>query len=245
MSFWSNVTSLFGNSNDRVAEVAAKAVQLSYSPFYQEMKYLIAQNGGNVIDGKPFLFGIRDDSAIDKFNDRVGILHQMGRECVVSHYWGSTDPGLEWVRNPWGGSVGAAMLCLGVYTDVWRLGNRKSFAKKLGLRKFDVFRQDGSRVRITKDVNKDGMITPGEPVKEGNFEIQFHPMSYNDHGARVGRFSAGCQGPRKMSDFMEIREICEAYNNEVGGRNRFSYALFHKDNSALPMELQRYWFEVA
>lgn len=199
---------------------------------YQVLKNLIIKNGGNYKDGKPFLIGIRDDSEIDKFNDLIVMLYKHEGQEKLFVCKGTTDPGLHWTESPINGYSGAAIVCEGVYNDVWIRGVRKSFKKycKGGI----VLRQNGSRIKIRRDIDKDGVGDSDEPVSEGNYEVQFHCMGINDKEHKVGRWSAGCIGPMKISDYNYIMNVLEYYDAATGKKNRWSFWLTNKNNGNLP-----------
>lgn len=208
----------------------------------EKMVNLIVKHGGEYRKGKPFLFGVRNDSKIDRFNDVVGVIYETPEgllKCFQCN--GTTDPGAPWVQNPWPGQPGAAMLCLGVYNDVWQIGKRGGkFAQLFGKTKVEVLRQDGSTVRVARDIDKDGKIDVDEPVISGNFEIQFHPMSTTDRASehkKVGRWSAGCQGPARLTDWLFILQVLKNYDKEHG-RQRYGYALFDVSQEGLPAEVK-------
>lgn len=185
----------------------------------------------------PILFGIRDESHVNTFNDIVGIQYWENNIPKVLVTSGTTDPGLPWILKPMrlGGS---AILATGLHQDIWRLGNRKSIGKNY--KNIIVFRQDGSSCKIYRDKNKDGKVQPYEPIQNGNFEIQFHPMSgKRGQSARVGYWSAGCQGPNDYEAYKQIRGVAIDYDKKTKKRNRYSYLLMGRigDQSNYPEEL--------
>ena len=102
-----------------------------------------------------------------------------------------------------------------------------------------MLRQNGSSCLIYRDKNRDGKVQRWEPTQRGNFEIQFHPMvGKKGKSARVGRWSAGCQGPNDIEAYWQIVDIVENYDLETDSRNRISYLLMGKigDSSNYPQE---------
>jgi len=90
-------------------------------------------------------------------------------------------------------------------------------------------RQDGSSMKIYRDKNRSGKIELSKDVaQKGNFEIQFHPM----YGKKVGRYSAGCQGPNNLEAYHEIMSVPIAYDRRTEQHNRYSYALLGLQGNA-------------
>lgn len=210
---------------------------------YEKMRDLIIKQGGNFVPGKPFMFGIRNDSNTNRFNDVIGILYTENEVNKVFICKGTTDPGLYWVKHPIAGKPGAAMISFGIHNNLWIRGKRSSLG---GRKNVEILRQNGSKVRISRDIDKDGHIDENEPIIYGPNEIQFHPMGFSDReiGRIVGKWSAGCQGAMKISDFHKIMGILTKFDIENPRKgnikfNRWSYGVFDYKNTRIPLRIRK------
>jgi len=200
---------------------------------YARIRDMIIDAGGNFKVGKPFLFGVRKENRTehnkDIFNDVIGVLYGANK---IFYCVGTTDPGIYWTKNPYPGYDGAARLCLGVYNNPWMVGRRK-FGKRMST----VMRQDGAKMRIRRDIDKDGISDASDPMKDGWYQIQFHPMGFTNTDHKIGRWSAGCQGPKSYDDFVTIIEIVKAYEKQHP-KSKYSYALFSIKDRRIPIRMR-------
>lgn len=168
------------------------------------------------------LFGIRDsaDQQKDIFNDTIGIAYGDGK---VNLYRGTCDPGRYWTERS-GAAVdkkGVAHLCLGFHQSAYVIG--KHFDQT-------AFVQQGNKVKIWRDANKNYLQDTGEKIEQGYYGINIHttkkpvPMT-------VGQWSAGCQVLQEPDDLAEMITIARTSSMFINGgaKTRFSYFLFSKE----------------
>lgn len=176
-----------------------------------QLKKLYEKHGGTW--EKINLFGIsdKDNQQADEFNDVLGC--EYNGQIYLSQ--GTTDPG-------WNATVkkdgGAAHVCDGFHKNIWTLGviaPGKPF-------EHECFTQYGDKVKIWRDINRDGIWEKGEPFFSGYFGICRHRAS-NSPVEHIGPYSEGCQVHQvKESLLRELRFAKET------GQKFFSYLLIDK-----------------
>ena len=202
---------------------------------YESLVENILLNKGNYIEGKPFLGAIRNDKIdINAFNDIFYLIyHDELNQPQVFVFRGTTHPGKYYTDKPMN-KYGAAILEPGMYNDIWILGQRKSFKKfyKNGI----VFRQNGSKVKIRYDANKNGIADDFEILGEGNFEIQFHLGNLTNLVRMIGKWGAGCQLAAFIRDYDFVIRTQQRYDELTRKENRISYYLTDMDNMLMPTQ---------
>jgi hypothetical protein len=171
-------------------------------------------------------FGFRNMDDIDKnlWNDYIGYFTE--NEIGIMH--GTTDPSTYYVKHPMNPD-GLAVLCNGAHPDIWTKGpHGKSQYLTLvntstvpGCKTQKVWRLDKNLNFI---LNEDGT----RKVFEGYFGCNFHHQNVNPEDT-IGIWSAGCQVPYALHDWMETLkafENTEMYKND--NHCTVSYALFDK-----------------
>ncbi len=133
------------------------------------------------------LIGIRRIGHVDAFNDTF-ILYSP----YDGIYWYTneftTDPGLEYLKNPIN-PKGTAILMEGVHRDIWSIGLHNG--------KYKALVQTGMCC-VYRDANKDDILDMNANTRDcGYFGINLH-HAYNSY--RVGKNSAGCQVFRRAED---------------------------------------------
>ena len=204
---------------------------------FDKLYDLIKADGGDITPGHPFLFGVRNEADLNRFNDVVGMLYWEDGKGKILLAKGTTDPGLKWTKSQGGG---VARLEPGIHNGAWILGNRATFAKMAKTKTFRVFRQNGSKVWILRDQDRDGISDKGERREHTSREIQFHAMGFSDQsdGRTVGGWSAGCVGPMKISKYYKFIGIAAGYDKLKKKKQRYSFALFLKDDKRVPVRIR-------
>ena len=147
--------------------------------------------GASVSPGVTRLFGVRGavphgnaelslrDNVLNLWNDTIGI---WGNDFAL--YQGTVDPGLDYTVHPENNKGAAHLLTLEEsHGKVWHF--------KWGLHKgqYKCLVQ-AEQFTIRRDLDKDGVGEPNEPLDGGDFGIHIH---WGGNMEKVGAWSAGCQ----------------------------------------------------
>ncbi len=190
-------------------------------PVFEMLKKKIIAGGGQWVEGQTlFLVGMRSLRTPGFFDDRFYLLHwsdnldQKLFSCLAT-----TDPGV----------AGSNFVAPGVYNGLWERGNRASFAKLFKVKKFMVWRQNGSLISLLQDIDRDLHPDNTVPVEKRNQEYQNHPMTMpgQDRSDKmIGNFSLGCCGPARYNDWIELDNLAVIHESQIGKKARIGYALF-------------------
>jgi len=131
----------------------------------------------------------------------------------------TTDPGEYWLKNPQNAD-GTAILPNGQYRSSWQLGKHQGKYEALVQRK---------PVPVWRDNSKDGKIDYAEleSPNSGFYGINIHRSNPYNESYLVGRWSAGCQVFKKVSEYEEFLELCRDAANLYG--NSFTYTLLTEE----------------
>jgi hypothetical protein len=130
------------------------------------------------------LFGLRNISATNEWNDWLGCLYQStNNEWILVFAKGTTDPGLFYLQNPMNPN-GTGILPNGVHRGLWKLGLHKG--------QYEAFVQ-AKAITIHRDDDRDNLIeiTP-EDNDTGWFGCNGH-KNYRNNTEGVNKASALCQ----------------------------------------------------
>ena len=215
------------DSNDHQPELAKKIVHYMRSMGYEvstgAKEYNIIYLEGSCPNGIP-----NADEA-DYFNDRRILLEFVDGEPIITNNWSATsEPGQYYTDNPPNGNPGAARIDFGQYKNVWYVGTHKGLSSSV---KHEGLLQDG-RVRIYRDVNKNGKRDKGDLIQTGNFQLNQHASIGNPEKI-IGRWSAGCLVGWRMEGhekFMRILKEDARYQRK--GNYHFTTTIINGDKFA-------------
>lgn len=131
------------------------------------------------------IFGIRDESSPDEWNDVIGFFTIDG---IFHAFEATTDPGRFYTLHPMNPG-GAAWMCEGFHENLWRLGKHRGYPALV----------QNTEVRITRDLRK--RYRPGNQIVAGYYGINHHRAHPVYEVASIGRYGAGCQVHRKPDDW--------------------------------------------
>ena len=168
------------------------------------------------------IIGIRNSDTngkvTNKFDDILTIsFKDENGEWQYNEYNCTTDPGDDWMENPWIDKIGCAVLKPGQYRGSHKLRLHAGKYLALGQKK---------DVTVYRDNDRDGNYDLDESKTDtGLFGINIHRATARKGGksTRVDKWSAGCQVIADNDDWHEFLDICQAAR-EVHG-NSFSYTL--------------------
>lgn len=184
------------------------------------------------IDWNLNIVGIRSKNPEPKkFDDLLIVFHRFLGEWDITHYPITTDPSLDYLRNPINEN-GTAILKEGQYRSTYQIdihkrgrpGAHKALCQTLG------------SVTVYRDKSRDGRLDIMPSTEEaGFFGINIH------RGPRGGQwdpdntiYSAGCQVFADDRHFAEFMQKCEFGRQAFG--NKFTYTLLNeKDFSNQPL----------
>ena len=154
-----------------------------------------------------------DDIITISFRDENGDWQYYEYECT-------TDPGDDWMENPWIADKGCAVLKPGQYRGSHKLRLHSGKYLALGQKK---------PVTVYRDDNKDDVYdTDEDTIKEGIYGINIHRSNPYDESYYVNKWSAGCQVFKKVKDFNMLMDICYKAKDQWG--NSFTYTLIESKN---------------
>ena len=163
------------------------------------------------------LFGIRDPSNIDTFNDVIGICYLENNIPVIKKYKASTDPGKYYLLNPLS-SKGTAILVPGQYINVFTIGKHKGSYEAL---------VQNRPVKVYRDRNRDLKLDYSN-IESGMFGINLHRTSSYGSVINVGKYSAGCQILNSPNDLTEVLKLCKISMRKYSFK-AITYTLFTLD----------------
>ena len=158
-----------------------------------------------------------DDIITISFKDENGDWQYYEYECT-------TDPGDDWMENPWIEEKGCAVLKPGQYRGSHKLRLHGGKYLALGQKK---------DVTVYRDNNRDDKYDLDESnTTTGLFGINIHRATARKGGTstRVDKWSAGCQVIASNDNFHEFLDICQSAR-EIHG-NSFSYTLIESKDIA-------------
>lgn len=163
------------------------------------------------------LFGIRDSSNVNSFNDIIGCLYHKDVAWVLDLFDATTDPGLSTLKTPQN-SKGTAILVPGQYIDGWKKGLHKGYS---------AFVQN-TEVKVYRDNNKDSKLNM-DPTKidVGFFAINIHRANEKLKSVQVDGWSAGCQVIADPNDFNKLKKLRDLAI--ANGYPFVTYTLFTKE----------------
>ena len=168
------------------------------------------------------IIGIRNSDTngkvTNKFDDIITIsFKDENGEWQYNEYVCTTDPGDDWMENPWIDKIGCAVLKPGQYRGSHKLRLHSGRYLALGQKE---------NVTVYRDDNRDANYDLDESKTDtGLFGINIHRATARKGGksTRVDKWSAGCQVIADNDDWHEFLDICQTAR-EVHG-NSFSYTL--------------------
>ena len=162
------------------------------------------------------LFGIRDASDVNTFNDCIGFCYVENGIPCIKKYKGSTDPGKYYLLNPMC-SAGAAIVVPGYYPDLFAIGKHRGQYEAL---------VQHSDIKVYRDRNKDTNLDFNpDSIQKGQFGINMHRTSAYGPVDYVGKYSAGCQILNSPNDLAEILKFCKISMKKYNYKY-INYALF-------------------
>lgn len=162
------------------------------------------------------IFGVRDTSQVNSFNDVIGYCYYNDGIPNFAAFQATTDPGLKMLKAPMN-SKGCAILVEGQYIDGWKKGKHQG--------KYDALVQNKA-VPVYRDNNKDGVLDCVRGINGANLDVGFHGINLHRAGSRsvqVDGWSAGCQVLAIEEDF---KKLMSAVNLSIKhGFQTFTYTL--------------------
>lgn len=151
-----------------------------------------------------------DDTIHFIFKDKKGIL-------VISSFPATTDPGLDYLKNPINPN-GTAILVPGQYPGMWQIGFHQN--------KYEALVQ-AKPVKVYRDNDKDAEFDlDPKSIDSGLFGINMHHAYDKAIVAEVGKWSAGCQVIQYIEDFNYAMFLCRKGAANWG--NNFTYTLLEE-----------------
>jgi len=168
------------------------------------------------------IIGIRNSKTegrvTNRFDDLMTISYKdENGEWQYHEYDCTTDPGDDWMENPWIDKIGCAVLKPGQYRGSHKLRLHSGKYLALGQKK---------DVTVYRDNDRDDKYDLDESKTDtGLFGINIHRATGRSGktSTYVNKWSAGCQVIASNDDWHEFLDICQAAR-EVHG-NSFSYTL--------------------
>ena len=173
------------------------------------------------------IIGVRNSDTngkvTNKFDDilTISFKDEDGKWCYYE-YVCTTDPGDDWMENPWIEKKGCAVLKPGQYRGSHKLRLHSGKYLALGQKK---------DVAVYRDNNRDDKYDFDESsVDTGVFGINIHRATALEGktSTYVNKWSAGCQVIASNDDWFAFLEICQTARENWG--NSFSYTLIESKN---------------
>ena len=158
-----------------------------------------------------------EDRITNKFDDCVTISYKKNGEWKFFCFPATTDPGDDWMENPWVEEKGCAVLKPGQYRGSHKLRLHSGRYLALGQKK---------DVTVYRDNNRNDQYEFDESTCDtGVFGINIHRATALEGktSTHVNKWSAGCQVIAANDDWMEFLGICQEAREHWG--NSFSYTL--------------------
>jgi hypothetical protein len=173
------------------------------------------------------IIGIRNSKTegrvTNKFDDLMTISYKdENGEWQYHEYDCTTDPGDDWMENPWVKEKGCAVLKPGQYRGSHKLRLHSGKYLALGQKK---------DVTVYRDNNRNNQYEFDESTCDtGVFGINIHRATALEGktSTYVNKYSAGCQVIASNDDWHAFLDICQTAR-EVWG-NSFSYTLIESKN---------------
>jgi len=173
------------------------------------------------------IIGIRNSDTngkvTNKFDDLITISYKdENGEWQYLEYVCTTDPGDDWMDNPWIADKGCAVLKPGQYRGSHKLRLHGGKYLALGQKK---------NVTVYRDNNRDDKYDLDESTCDtGLFGINIHRATALEGktSTYINKWSAGCQVIASNDDWMEFLSICQEAREHWG--NSFSYTLIESKN---------------
>lgn len=179
---------------------------------YKKEKYILFTGKLNLN-----IFGIRNKTSINSFNDTIGVLYNPEatnkEQWLLYFFTATTDPGLYHLQNPSRVS-GTAILCPGQHRSAFTFGlHHGEYECLVQSRPLPVFR----------DANKNSILdfSNEQNTMSG---IQIHRANPARESTIVDKWSAGCQVFADPKDFQFFMNLCKDSAKLYG--NKFTYTLF-------------------
>jgi hypothetical protein len=196
----------------------------------EQIKNTIEELGYKYFTGDNYdvnIIGIRNSKTggkiTNKFDDLITISYKdENGEWNYLEYACTTDPGDDWMENPWIDKIGCAVLKPGQYRGSHKL--RLHGGKYLALGQKE-------NVTVYRDNNRNDQYEFDESsVDTGVFGINIHRATAleGETSTYVNKWSAGCQVIASNDNWMEFLGICQEAREHWG--NSFSYTLIESKN---------------
>jgi len=191
----------------------------------RKIKDTVERLGYKYFDGHNYdvnIIGVRNSDTngevTNKFDDIITIsFKDENGEWQYHEYECTTDPGDDWMENPWVEEKGCAVLKPGQYRGSHKLRLHGGKYLALGQKK---------PVTVYRDNNRNDKYEFDESSCDtGVFGINIHRATKyaGKTSTNVDKWSAGCQVIASNDDWHEFLDICQTAR-EVWG-NSFSYTL--------------------
>lgn len=161
------------------------------------------------------LFGIRDPSNVDIFNDCIGIAYSDSGSFICRTFTATTDPGKYYLLNPMT-KKGTAILKEGYHKNAFMFGLHKGQYKAL---------IQASELPVYRDNTKDLVLNMDDKtVEKGWFGINLHRGNLYNIIDTVGKNGAGCQVVKYPNSLQIILDLCRMSGNRYN-YTKFNYGL--------------------
>ena len=185
---------------------------------------------GYVVYTEPFklnIVGVRNPNTNPlKFDDNMYVFWKdnsnrwKGKEYVIT-----TDPSTAYLKNPYGGNAGTAILAHGQYIDAYKLRTHTGYPALSQRRDLCIYRDYDRDDTLFFDIDT--------IVCKSTMGINIHRAKKNgaDDGQgnteKIGLYSAGCQVFQNYYCFQEFMDLCRKQVN-LYGDGGFTYTLIDK-----------------
>ena len=200
---------------------------MTYKYTREQIKDTVEGLGYKYFEGDNYdvnIIGIRNSATegkiTNKFDDTMTISYKdENGEWQYQEYDCTTDPGDDWMENPWVEEKGCAVLKPGQYRGSHKIRLHGGKYTALGQKK---------DVTVYRDRNKDDKYDLNESTTDtGLFGINIHRATSHPGktSTYVNKWSAGCQVIASNDDWTKFLKICERARDIHG--NSFSYTLLN------------------
>ena len=192
---------------------------------YKAKKYKFFSKGQYNLN----LFGVRNIARkAGSFDDKIGVVYLDDSNKLCYHLWdGTTDPGGHWLQNPLN-KKGTAIMIKGQYRGAYKLGVHGRTWASGGYEALEQVKP----MKYVRDNNKDDVLDfsladQKENIFEDVLKTNIHRASKWKLLQYIGKYSAGCQVLRSISDFNLLISLCKK-QIKYGHGNSFTYTLFNR-----------------
>lgn len=190
----------------------------------QEQIFKAFEKHDYIIHKEPYrlnLFGVRDPSNLDSFNDVVGCFYyDDSQKLNFFPFTATTDPGLKMLKAPIN-SKGCAVLLEGQYIDTWIRGlHHGKYIAYVEHKKVAVVRSKHFDGKLNYEVGMNGAN-----LDVGMFGINIHHAG--SHSILVDSWSAGCQVIADIKDWNKLISFQDLADEH--GFPLFTYTLLTLD----------------